>query len=254
MRTAAGMRVLSLDVVAAEREKCEAPVGYCTHCDLGAKSFCSGLSTEQFRRFMTFLGQTSIEPNTTIFREGDTAQHLYEITVGAVKLYKLLSDGRRQIIAFLFPGDFFGLSYNGTYAYTAEAMLPVMVCRFPKRQLDSLFQEIPSLEKKLLGATAQELAAAHDQMLLLGRKTAREKVASFLVMLWDRLCGDSRERHQVINLPMSRSDIADFLGLTIETVSRTLTGFRREGLIALPDINHLLIKQHEALQHIAEGA
>ncbi len=245
--------MLSLDMVAAERDKCESPVGYCTHCDLGAKSFCSGLTTEQFRRFMTFLGQTSIECNATIFREGDPAQHLYEITVGAVKLYKLLSDGRRQIIAFLFPGDFFGLSLNGTYAYTAEAMLPVMVCRFPKRKLDALFEEIPVLEKKLLGATAQELAAAHDQMLLLGRKTAREKVASFLVMLWDRLCG-AGERHQLITLPMSRSDIADFLGLTIETVSRTLTGFRREGLIALPDVNHLLIRQHEALQRIAEGA
>lgn len=250
---AAKAHMLSLELVTTERERCEAPVGYCTHCDLGSQSFCAGLSTEQFRRFMSVLGQSSIEANTTIFREGDVAQHLYSITQGAVKLYKLLSDGRRQIIAFCFPGDFFGLSINGNYVYTAEAMLPVMVCRFPRRKLDALFAELPMLEKRLLGATTQELAAAHDQMVLLGRKTARERVASFLVMLCRRL-SPRGDRLQLITLPMGRSDIADFLGLTIETVSRTLTGFRREGLITLPDANHVMIRQLEALSLIAEGA
>lgn len=216
-------------------------------------AFCSGLSAAQFRRFMHVLGHLTMEPGTTIFREGDVATHLYSITTGAVKLYKLLSDGRRQITAFLFPGDFFGLSVDGSYAYTAEAMLPVLLCRFPRRKLDSLFDEVPVLEKKLLGATTQELAAAHEQMLLLGRKTAREKVASFLIMLGQRLANKGHAT-PLIALPMSRSDIADFLGLTIETVSRTLTGFRREGLIALPDANHVVVRQPDLLGEIAEGA
>ena len=245
-------RAVSLEVVTPERERCDAPTFTCTHCDLGSASFCAGLSTEQFRRFMAVLGQATVESNTAVFREGDPALYLYTITAGAVKLYKLLSDGRRQIVAFLFPGDFFGLSLNGTYAYTAEAMLPLMLCRFPRRKLDALFDELPMLEKKLLGATAQELAAAHDQMLLLGRKTAREKLASFLVMLGRRL-SIKQEPSQLITLPMSRSDIADFLGLTIETVSRTLTGLRREGLIGLPDANHVVVLQYDHLAQIAEG-
>ncbi len=186
------------------------------------------------------------------FREGDQAEHLYTITAGAVKLYKLLSDGRRQITAFLFPGDFFGLSIHESYAYTAESLSTVVFCRFPRRKLEALFNEMPMLEKKLLGATTQELAAAQEQMLLLGRKTAREKLATFLVVLRRRLAEKS-DRSPMFALPMSRSDIADFLGLTIETVSRTLTGLKREGLIVLPDANHVAILRFEELVQIGEG-
>lgn len=237
-----------------ERERVDAPGGLpCANCDLGEQAFCAGLSADHIRRLVSILGQTQLDPHTTIFREGDPALHLYSIGGGAVKLYKLLSDGRRQITAFLFPGDFFGLALHGGYAYTAEAMTPVNLCRFPRRKLEALFDEVPKLEKRLLGATIHELAAAHDQMLLLGRKTAREKVATFLVTLSARMAPPA-DAQAAITLPMSRSDIADFLGLTIETVSRTLTLFRREGLIALPDANHVAIRQREVLTRIAEGA
>jgi CRP/FNR family transcriptional regulator len=241
-----------LDVLTMERDGVEAPIVTCVHCDLGPMAFCAGLSTKQFRCFMTILGQASIEPDTTIFREGDSAQHLYTITAGAVKLYKLLPDGRRQITAFLFPGDFFGMSINDNYAYTAETMSPVVVCRFPRRKLEALFDELPMLEKKLLGATTQELAAAQEQMLLLGRKTAREKLATFLVVLWKKLSAKG-DKSPLFVLPMNRSDIADFLGLTIETVSRTLTGLKRDGLILLPDANHVSIERFDELLRIAEG-
>lgn len=238
--------------LAVERDPNDAPVASCLHCDLGSVAFCAGLDRNQFQRFMTFLGQVRADAGATIFREGDPAVHLYTITTGAVKLYKLLSDGRRQITAFLFPGDFFGLSGDGTCAYTAEAMLPVMLCRFPRNKLANLCDELPLLEKRLLATTTQELAAAHEQMLLLGRKTARERVATFLATLRRRL---SAKKHAspLISLPMGRSDIADFLGLTIETVSRTMTAFRREGLIDLPDANHVVIKRYDELVRIAEG-
>jgi CRP/FNR family transcriptional regulator len=215
-------------------------------------AFCAGLTTQQFRRFRTVLGQASIDSGTTIFREGDPAQNLYTITAGAVKLYKLMSDGRRQITSFLFPGDFFGMTVNENYAYTAETMSPVVLCRFPRRKLEALFEELPVLEKKLLGVITQELGAAQEQMLLLGRKTARERVATFLVGLKRRLCV-KEDRSLLFALPMSRSDIADFLGLTIETVSRTLTGLKRDGLIALPDANHVAIQRFDDLRRIAEG-
>jgi CRP/FNR family transcriptional regulator len=236
-----------------ERDIDEAPVVSCTHCDLGAGAFCAGLTRQEFRRFMTILGQVQIDSNFTVFREGDPATHLYTLTSGVVKLYKLLSDGRRQITAFLFPGDFFGLVNGNAYAYTAETMAPVTLCRFPRRKLEVLCEELPLLERKLLVTAMHDLAQAHEQMLLLGRKTAREKVASFLVMLWRRLAAKDGGATGVMLLPMSRSDIADFLGLTIETVSRTLTAFKREGLIALPDASHVSIRWGEALNRIAEG-
>ena len=236
----------------AERERPEGSAMPCSSCELGELAFCHGLPAESVRKLGSILGQTSVEPNTTIFREGDPSLHLYSIAHGAVKLYKLLSDGRRQITAFLFPGDFFGLSKKGGYVYTAEAMTPLTLCRFPRRKLEVLFDDIPLLEKRLLGATIFELAAAHEQMLLLGRKTAREKVATFLGMLSHRL--GEKEPASIVHLPMSRSDIADYLGLTIETVSRTLTAFKREGLIALPDASHVAIRQADAVERLAEGS
>ncbi len=236
-----------------DRDRADTACMPCTYCGLGELAFCHGLSPDQMRRLAAIMGQANVEADTSIFREGDPSQHFYSISTGAVKLYKLLSDGRRQITAFLFPGDFFGLSIQGGYAYTAEALTPVTLCRFPRRKLELLFQELPVLEKRLLDATINELAAAHDQMLLLGRKTAREKIATFLVALWRKL--EARgERQALLNLPMGRADIADYLGLTIETVSRTLTGFKREGLISLPDANHVHIRQGAVLTRIAEGA
>ncbi|WP_142849253.1 cyclic nucleotide-binding domain-containing protein [Telmatospirillum sp. J64-1] len=224
----------------------------CDHCDLGDLAFCSGLTQGDIRRLSSILGQTHLPAHDTIFREGDPALHLYSVGAGTVKLYKLLSDGRRQITAFMFPGDFFGLPLGGGYAYTAEAVTPVTLCRFPRRKLEGLLEEVPTLEKRLLKLTIAELASAQDQMLLLGRKTAREKVASFLIMLAER-CEKRGRTGPSLPLSMSRSDIADYLGLTIETVSRVLTQFKKENIIGLPDLGHVVMRQPELLRQIAEG-
>lgn len=231
----------------------EKPEGLgCAHCDLAELAFCAGLKHEDVSRLTAILGHVQLPPHTSIFREGDSAQHLYSIASGSVKLYKLLSDGRRQITGFLFPGNFFGLSTPSGYAYTAESLTPVSLCRFPRRKLEALYQTVPQLEKRLLDITISELTGAHDQMLLLGRKTAKEKVASFIVGLERR----TRRLRQgpAVALPMSRSDIADYLGLTIETVSRVMTNLKKEGIIGLPDAGHLLVKDHDTLARLAEGA
>ena len=236
-----------------DREKTETHKGFCARCEQSIHNFCSGLPLEETQHLESILSQIQYETHSTIFREGDAAQNLYSVGSGAVKLYKLLPDGRRQITAFLFRGNFFGLSNNGSYSYTAEAMTPVSLCRFPKKKLDELFESHPKLEKRMLEATTGELVAAQDQFLMLGRKTAREKVATFLVNLCVRLAPE-HETLQNLTLPMNRSDIADFLGLTIETVSRTLTVMKRDKLISLPDANHVIIELPDALAHIAEGS
>src|SRR3546814_7558200 len=118
---------------------------------------------------------------SSIADEGDAADHVYNATGGAVRLNNLLSDGRRAVTGFLFAGDFLGLTARDTYACSAEALTPVRLCRFPRRKLEQLFVELPNLELRLLVIASSELAAAQDQMVLLGRKLAREKVASFLL-------------------------------------------------------------------------
>ncbi|OSQ39860.1 Crp/Fnr family transcriptional regulator [Thalassospira mesophila] len=215
-------------------------------------TFCSALHGEEHIRLRQLLTHVQYDGHSTIFHEAEEADYVFNVTSGSVKLYKLLGDGRRQITGFLFAGDFLGLALNLTYSYTAEAIEPVTACRFPRQKLERLFDEFPRLEKRMLGMAVDELAAAQDQMLLLGRKTAKEKVASFLLML------ARRQEHRGVNdaaieVPMSRSDIADYLGLTIETVSRTLTQLRKEATISLKDNKHIEAIGLSMLEDLAEG-
>jgi CRP/FNR family transcriptional regulator len=157
-----------------------------------------------------------------------------------VRLVRLLSDGRRQIIGFALPGDFLGLALEDTYGFSAEAVDHVKACRFERRRFSGFVDEKPHLLKRLHGFATHELALAQEQMVLLGRRTAEEKVAAFLIGLRDRW-SRIESRHVHVTLPMSRQDIADYLGLTIETVSRTISRFAREkALVVVPDGVRLL--------------
>ena len=134
-----------------------------------------------------------------------------------LKLFKQLADGRRQIVGFMVPGDFLGLAFGGLHLCSAEAVTEVTLCRFPRAAFLALCDECPALEKEILQRTSTELAAAQEQMLLLGRKTALERVASFVLSMGRR---QRRRTAEAVALPMNRIDIADHLGLTVETVSR----------------------------------
>ncbi len=224
----------------------------CEACDIRDLTFCSALHGEEHTRLRQLLTHVQYDSHSTIFHEAEDADYVFNVTAGSVKLYKLLGDGRRQITGFLFAGDFLGLALNQSYSYTAEAIEPVTACRFPRQKLERLFDEFPRLEKRMLGMAVDELAAAQDQMLLLGRKTAKEKVASFLLMLARRQENRGKDT-SAIEVPMSRSDIADYLGLTIETVSRTLTQLRKEATISLKDNKHIEAIGMDMLEDLAEG-
>jgi CRP/FNR family transcriptional regulator len=226
---------------------------HCAACAIRELSVCSVLSENELIRLCTIISTVNFDTGRTVIAEGEPASDLFNVVRGSVKLYKLLADGRRQVTGFLFPGDFLGIALNDTYAYSAEAIEPLQLCRFPRKKLETLLVQLPRLERKLLGTTAHELAAAQDQMMLLGRKTASERVASFLVQLSQRAV-KRRRPASPLDVPMSRTDIADFLGLTTETVSRTLTKLRRAKLIAAGQRNRVDILDLEGLKELVDGA
>jgi CRP/FNR family transcriptional regulator len=164
----------------------------------------------------------------------------------------MLADGRRQVTGFLFPSDFLGLALRERYAYTAEALEQVKVCRYPKVKLEALLDRFPAMERRLLAVASNELAAAQDQMLLLGRKSAVERVASLLLILLRR--SQLKRPTQALALPMNRTDIGDYLGLTIETVSRVLARLRRDGLIRFMTPQQIEIRDAARLAQAAGGS
>lgn len=222
----------------------------CQACAVRSIAVCNVLDNDELERLASITGQHTAANRETIIYEGDPAEHLFNVTRGAIKLYKLLGDGRRQITGFLFPGDFLGLALHDRYAYSAEAIGPTQLCRFPRAKLERLLGELPKLERRLLQTASNELASAQDQMLLLGRKSARERIATFLLTLSARAVRRGVDS-EIVDLPMSRSDIGDYLGLTIETVSRTFTILKRDGLIELPEVHRVRLTNRRGLAEIA---
>ncbi len=203
---------------------------------------CGVLSDAERKRLAAIGRSGRLGAGELLFCEGDPAQEVFTVTSGVLKLYKLLADGRRQITGFLVPGDFLGLAFRDHYVCTAEAVTELGLCRFRRRAFVELLRDLPHLEEQLLARATSELAAAQEQMVLLGRKTALERVASFLLRLDERMGSGGR-----LQLPMNRTDMADFLGLTIETVSRTLTRLKRRGLIALCGKSGVEIRDRQGL-------
>lgn len=220
----------------------------CARCEVRPLALCGALHPDDVGIMGVIAHPRKLEAGAQLIQEGDPADDVFTLTDGMLKLYKLMPDGRRQITGFMVPGDFIGLAYGQSYIYSAEAVTPAAACRFRRSALLQKMADHPELEHRLLSQASNELAAAQAQMLLLGRKSARERLASFLSGLAERrglAAGDA------MPLPMSRSDIADFLGLTIETVSRIFTGLRKERLIELPDKHSVVIRDLEQLREAA---
>ncbi len=183
--------------------------------------------------------------NTEVFGEGEEAEYFYQVVSGAVRTYKLLQDGRRQIGAFYLPGDVFGLESGVEHAFSAEAISDSTV-RIARRSI-IMAQAVKEadLAADLWAHTAGGLRLAQEHMLLLGRKSAEERVVSFLLDMARR-----ESAVEVVELPMSRQDIADYLGLTIETVSRTLTHLEDKEAIELPTSRRVRLRSRASLQRL----
>lgn len=235
--------------------------GVCLHCQARPYSVCNVIGDDDLDRLGQAAVTVTVQPGHSFIQEGDPAEHFFNVTTGTAKLFKLLPDGRRQVTGFAGVGTFLGLAVSTAYSFSAEALDVVRVCRFSRTKLRGLLDDFPALEKRLLEVASNELVVAQEQMLLLGRKTARERLASFLIAraaLLPHCPGQSggqgapvlKERLQ---LPMTRSDIADYLGLTIETVSRTLSRFKSEKLIEIPSNTEIVVLRHDAIEELATG-
>jgi CRP/FNR family transcriptional regulator, anaerobic regulatory protein len=206
--------------------------GRCTACAVRSLSVCGALDETDLVEFERIARHIHLAPNEALFTVGQAATSVHNMTAGVARLYKLLPDGRRQVIGFALPGDFLGTMPSDRYSFSADAIEAVSVCRFPAEAFAQFIEHRPHFLLRINEFAARELMLAQEQMLLLGRRTAEEKVAAFLIGWRKRLAHIGDER-QSITLPMSRQDIADYLGLTIETVSRTLTRFEREKMLII---------------------
>jgi len=188
--------------------------------------------------------------NETIFSDGDDASYSYRLISGTVRLCKLMSDGRRQIAEFLGAGNFLGFEWLETHAFTAEALTDVVAVRYVRRHLDRLGDERGDVRRSLMAVLSHDLWAAQNHLVMLGRQSARERVVSFLLALAER---SGTKDGGTIEVPMGRQDIADYLGLTIETVCRTISDLKRMRLIGVPNRTQISLTNLEKLREIAEG-
>ncbi len=182
-----------------------------------------------------------------LFAEGDDAERVFEVVQGLLKLYKLLSDGRCQIMGFVSAERMIGFAHEGGYFYTAQAITEVSVNRYTTSQFYRLIDEVPDFARRILAAQCRNLRSAQNHMMLLGRKTALEKVSSFLLYL-SKLSGTG---YNSVHVPMTRGDIADYLGLTVETVSRSLTTLKCRNVISLPSNEEIRFLDRRRLEELA---
>lgn len=187
-----------------------------------------------------------------LFFAGDDADFVYEVVEGVVRSSKVLMDGRRQVLNFCYTGEIVGLSHDSYYHCDCDAVSSVRVRLYRKNAFMKDVAKDPEFCARLLRNAAAEVNNMQDHFLMLGRKTAMEKLASFLVAIMDRQDNGKQENVE-IELPMRRSDIADFLGMTIETVSRNLTKLRKLGVIELPCTHQISIRKSETLRDLAEN-
>tara|TARA_R110000787_G_scaffold173726_2_gene286342 strand:+ start:2958 stop:3758 length:801 start_codon:yes stop_codon:yes gene_type:complete len=224
----------------------------CASCKVRGKAVCAGLNDEEMEDFSRNIHTRLVKAGKAVYRESEAADNFYTVVTGEVRLANLLGDGRRQLTAFKSAGDLLGENKKGFYQSDAEAVCDTIVCQIPLSLLEKYSNDVPAMYASLATKAQEELCELRHHAVLLGRKTPLEKIATFLCGRMDKL--DGKQEDQVaIDLTMGRGDVADFLGLTIETVSRTITKLKNMGLLLVPNPHHFVIRNPARLRRIAEG-
>lgn len=227
----------------------------CSTCLVRNRAICAALDNAEIGS-LNAIGRTrSLRAGQPLIWEGDDALMVANVIEGVLKLSTGTGDGREQIVGIVYPSDFIGRPFGATAPHSVTALTDARVCTFNRSDFDRFAREHPALEHKLLERTLTELDRARHWMLLLGRKTAPEKIATFLLEMSERLAGEGCSvplgPTRAFTLPFGRQQIADILGTTIETVSRQLTRLQRDGVIDLPSRRDVVIRDRDALEMLA---
>lgn len=220
----------------------------CRECEARHGGICSVLEPSELLRLGRRARRREIPPGTELVTAGIPVETYANILSGVVKLTKLLPDGRQQIVGVQFAPDFLGRPFANTSGVSAVAASTVRLCVFPRAELEDMARQSHRLEHRLYAQSLRELDDAREWMMILGQKSASQKLASFLLLLGTHMDPKVDGCADVIELPWTRADIADFLGLTIETVSRQLTRLRNGEVISIEKNRHVTVLDHAALR------
>jgi CRP/FNR family transcriptional regulator len=222
----------------------------CGDCPIRHRAVCARCEPDELPMLEEMKYYRSYEPGQTVIWSGDKMDFVASVVSGVATLSQTMEDGRTQMVGLLLPSDFVGRPGREHAAYDVKAITPVMMCCFRRRPFEEMMERTPHIGSRLLQMTLDELDAAREWMLLLGRKTAREKIASLLVILARRgntlVPAPIRGRFS-FDLPLTRESMADYLGLTLETVSRQISALKGEGLIELEGTRHVVVPDFDAL-------
>ncbi|WP_447952555.1 Crp/Fnr family transcriptional regulator [Sphingopyxis chilensis] len=225
----------------------------CASCAVRGRAICASLDAGELAELGRMGRRQRVKSGHTLIWEGDDAPLVANVLKGVLKLVVAASDGREQIVGIVFASDFIGRPFGKESLYRVTAMTDAEVCIYNRNSFDAFAGAHPHLQQKLLRRTLDELDRARYWMMLLGRKSAAEKVASFLLEMSDRLAGQAgpTRRDDGFELPFGRQQIADILGLTIETTCRQLTRMRADGLLDLPSRREVVIHDRRAVEAMA---
>lgn len=228
----------------------------CDQCLIRHRALCSAAGNDALAELNRIGHIRSFPAGSTIITAGEPMPFVGNVRSGVVKLTKVLADGRQQIVGLLFASDFVGRAFRDHWPYSAEAATDVEICAFERAAFERVLADHPELEHHLLVATLNELDAARDWMMLLGCKSAEEKVASFLMFVARRAqnggrCSEPHNAAPSFALPISRSDMAAYLGTTVETVSRQITRLKTANVIRLTDTHHFIVPDMDQLATVA---
>lgn len=222
----------------------------CSDCPIRHRAVCSRCETDELERLNSIKFYRSYKAGQTIGVRGDEIEMVSSVVSGTATLTRVMEDGRTQIVGLLLPSDFIGRPGRRILQYDVVAVSDVTLCCFRRAPFEALVAEMPHIAERMLEMALDELDAAREWMLLLGRKTAREKVASFLLLVHRRNIisdGMGRDEDVRLELPLTREIMATYLGLTIETVSRQLTALRKDGIIESEGKKVIVVKELAAL-------
>ncbi|MGO4908426.1 transcriptional regulator FnrL [Pseudorhodobacter sp. W20_MBD10_FR17] len=226
----------------------------CGDCPIRHRAVCARCEGDELEKLEQIKYYRSYQAGQTVIWSGDRMDFVASVVSGVATLSQTMEDGRRQMVGLLLPSDFVGRPGRDTVAYDVTATTDLVMCCFRKKPFEEMMLSTPHVGQRLLEMTLDELDSAREWMLLLGRKTAREKIASLLSIIARRdasLSLKQGSKRLIFDLPLTREEMADYLGLTLETVSRQISALRKENVISLEGKRHVTIEDFDALQEAA---